>query len=313
MRIVCTHIGDLFLNASIEPPVAGQVRFKDEFHGHSEKAAIGANDTVAEWRALQDATPPVHLADHLTWLRHMGITKEPRLLRTVADRPDTSLYYPLRRQQFRRQSGDGPAGGITISPEGAEHQVGDGLGETAYSQHSAESTEAGSGVLAARRDGDASESEAAFPVLPIVPLEPFLKMMKSGHKDDSVNRPVAGHAGGNEDTAGARQGPARLTHDVKTLLEERLSRLDSTGEAGNEDDRGGPALTMEAEGVCDSLHLVVDGVVFQVEATRPALNTRVWENVLPAVSERSVYTHVHSWNRELLPLKSGMNQPPQID
>lgn len=175
-----------------------------------------------------------------------------------------------------------------MSTGGAAHQVEDGVGKRSHSQYWVDAAEVGSGVPAAGRDGNASESDAASPVLPIVPLEPFLMMMQGGHGYDSVNHRVAGHVGVSKDTAEVRQGPARLTHDVSTLLDERLSRSGSRGEARNEDERGGPASTTGPEGVCGSLHLIVDGVVFQVEAARPGPITRVWENVLPAVSERSI-------------------------
>lgn len=79
------------MNTSIQSP-SRQLRFKDKFYGHSEKAAVDAKDAVAEWLALQNATLPVRLADQMTWLRQMGITEEPQLLTTVADRPPGFNY-----------------------------------------------------------------------------------------------------------------------------------------------------------------------------------------------------------------------------
>ena len=222
--------------------VVRQVRFKDEFYGHSEMGATSSTpipvDTVAEWRDLQSATPPVRLADHLTWLRIQGETGDPRLLVTVADRPSPSVA-------FGRESSTTSTGG----------------------------------------------GGASFAVPSAVPLEPFLQT-KDVRESDYTNG-LWRRAGGKSQTGDAKRRRSRLTHGVHTVLKEHRSgeqRLPGSRRwAGDEEEEGRRAAsTGEASAAprtCGLLHLVVDGVVFQVQAARPTGIARVWANVLPAVSK----------------------------
>ncbi len=230
------------------PAAVRQVRFKDEFYGHSEKGAISSTptpvDAVAEWRDLQNATPPIRLADHLTWLRVQGEASDPRLLATIADR------LPARLTSVR-------------------------------------------GNTATMPDRNGGES---FAVPPAVPLGPILHMTKGGREGESTDgawRRVGGKNG--ETGEESQRGRSRLTHGVHTSMKENRSgdgRLPGpgrwTGGEGEEKGRGA-SKGEEASAAtrrCGFLHLVVDGVVFQVEAARPTGISRVWENVLPAVSKR---------------------------
>lgn len=232
----------------------GQVRFKSEFYGHSDSYSaeiLGDNidgtpatDAVAEWKALQDGPAPVLLADHLTWLRVHGRNYDSRLLATVADRP---------------------------------------------------------GSVMRRSDN----------VLPVVPLAPFLRqMVKEGEREGSMDAAVQYHlepgckngwssacsgsssrscssGNGNRSTSSLsnehRDSNGRgseiswkssISHEVNMRLDGRRRRK---GRRARDDGRASDA-------DCWSLHLVVDGVVFQVEAAKPKGISRVWANVLPEVS-----------------------------
>lgn len=208
-------------------------------------------DAVAEWRALQGATPPVLLADHLTWLRIQGETQEPRLLATVADRAPAGKLSRTRLPP--------------ISAVGTEYLVGGGgvggeeLGDNAPGTAGTEAPLAEPDVTAPNRGGGAA--------IPLVPLEPFLQLAKERRNSDNTADGLRRRPEGNTQTAEVKREGSQLTNDVNTVLKEH-----GADDAYRSQDR------------CGFLHLVVDGVVFQVQAARPSGITRVWEKVLPAVS-----------------------------
>eukprot|EP00752_Nemacystus_decipiens_P012470 g11044.t1 len=259
-----------------------QVRFKDEFYGHSEMDGTITADAVDEWRALQSAIPPVVLADHLTWLRIQGETQDPRLLATLADRAPSGVSSRSREPPTstvgRRHPGEG---GVK-----EQDQVDYVPGVTARGPS-----------LADRFDISPSGGGAAtFPVpFPsAVPLEPFLQMTRrwnSGKTADGHRRRETRST----HSAESKGEGSQLTHNVNTLLKERRSgdchRMPKSGAREYDEGigRAGPATiepVSDAADRCGFLHLVVDGVVFQVEAARPSGITRVWENVLPAMLGR---------------------------
>lgn len=259
------------------------MRFKDEFYGHSEMTGTIPVDAVAEWRALQGATPPVLLADHLSWLRVQGETQDPRLLATVADRAPTGSFSRTPQPP--------------ISTVGTEHPGKGDVGEQDLIDN-APGGAAGVRVPLAERDVTAPSRAGTgtfpVPVPSAVPLEPFLQLARggnSGHTADGLPR----RQKRNTQTGEATREGSQLTPNVNTLLKERrpgdYCRPPRSGSGDHEEGRGRTAPMGRVSGAaadrCGFLHLVVDGVVFQVEAARPSGITRVWENVLPAVSERS--------------------------
>lgn len=237
-------------------------------------------DAVAEWRALQSATPPVLLADHLTWLRIQGETQDPRLLATLADRAPAGNFARTRPPP--------------TSAVGSAYPGGDGVGREAPGDNAPGA--AGTGFPLDERHATApirgDGGGAAFSVPSAVPLEPFLQLSKRGNRDSIVGG-LQYRAEGNNHMAEAKRGRSQLTHDVYTLLKEHRPGDESLPRSGGgeQEERRGKRASMkqvsEAADRCGFLHLVVDGVVFQVEAARPSGITRVWENVLPAVSEKS--------------------------
>lgn len=86
-------------------------------------------------------------------------------------------------------------------------------------------------------------------------------MLKGEHGYNSVSH-VSRRARGNNLTEKVERGPVRLTHDVHTLLQERLPRSGSRERAGNEVGQGGQALSAGAADNCGILHLIIDVVVF---------------------------------------------------
>lgn len=258
-----------------------QVRFKDYFYGHSEMATTTPANAVAEWRALQDATPPVLLADHLTWLRIQGETQDPRLLATMAGRAPAGNLSRTRLPPTSRVDAAYPAGdGVGGSDQGDGARV---AGETRVSLAERD-------ITAPSHGGGVSVSGAAFPVPSAIPLEPFLQMVKWGNRRRNVDG-LQYRAEGDTETAESKRGRHQLNHDVYTLMRGHRSgddnRLPRSGVEDQEEERSGKTASTEqasaAAARCGFLHLVVDGVVFQVEAARPSGITRVWENVLPAV------------------------------
>lgn len=235
-------------------------------------------DAVAEWRALQGATPPVLLADQLTWLRIQGETQDPRLLATVADRAPASNSCQTRLPPISASCTGYPGGG---GVGGGNQGGGDVHGF------------AGTGIPLAERDSTAPGHGGGV-AFPPVPLEPFLQSAKRGSSENTADR-LRHRAGRDTQTAEAKREGSRLTHNANTLLKGHRSgdhRLPRSRPGGRDHQArtGRPASMEQLSGApdrCGVLHLVVDGVVFQVEATRPSGITRVWENVLPAVSGRS--------------------------
>ncbi|CAN0041830.1 unnamed protein product, partial [Ectocarpus sp. 13 AM-2016] len=121
---------------------------------------------------------------------------------------------------------------------------------------------------------------ATFPNDPVVPLKPFLQLQEGGRRRQDRTNGIQDRASG--------AGEARtsfLTHGVHAGLKEHNPGggvLPGPGGRGG-DDRNGPfaeALT------CGVFHLVVDGVVFQVDAAKPQGVSRVWVSVLPAILGR---------------------------
>eukprot|EP00903_Cladosiphon_okamuranus_P018662 g17176.t1 len=252
-----------------------QVRFKDEFYGHSEM--VKTADAVAEWVALQEATPPVPLADHLTWLRIQGEAQDPRLLATVADRAPTSNSCRTRLPP--------------ISATGTGYPGGGGVGEGNQRGGDAPGT-TGTGISLAERDVTAP-GQGGCESFPLVPLEPFLQLAKRGSSDNTA----AGlwrRAGRYTQAAENKREGLRLTHNANTHLKEHRSRDHRLprSRSGSRDQQARTGRTASMEQVsaapdgCGLLHLVVDGAVFQVEAVRPSGITRVWENALPAMLGR---------------------------
>ena len=252
-----------------------QVRFKDEFYGHSEMTvteddiAAGKRpaDAVAEWRALQKATPPVLLADHLTWLRVLGRTRFPRLLATCADRPPPSPSSRSHTARATRHGGNGAA----------EREQGNNTsGATGKADDVDEASDTGLG-----KDGQ------ALPIPSAVPLEPFLRMVHGSGTDHTLVYPSRRADAPMKE---AKQVRSRLTPGVNTGLSGKQIPPALGARAGDEKDRGGeiPPEEISSAGRCRNLHLVVDGVVFQVHAACPDGIARVWTNVLPAVGLRSL-------------------------
>lgn len=197
----------------------------------------GPPDAVAEWRALQTVKPPVQLADHLTWLRITASLNEPRLLKTVADRPGVS----------ERSDDGGGCGGVMgceteqktrmmagLSPEYLNKMV---RKWRAYSPASADGTPE--------------------------PMRDEERGVEDPPRDDI-------RLNGNP-----QHSP--LTHNVHT-------RMKDTWAAGRNAHR---AVDDGGSKGCNSFHLVVDGAVFQIDATNPKGIFRVWANVLPRVSGAS--------------------------
>lgn len=92
----------------------------------------------------------------------------------------------------------------------------------------------------------------------VVPLEPFLRV---------VHQQGTEHAGYASRDAKVKAF-ARTTHDMG----------ETGGQATETEDE------TRARASCDSLHLVVDGAVFQVDAAVPGGIARVWTNIIPLVS-----------------------------
>lgn len=134
-----------------------------------------------------------------------------------------------------------------------------------------------------------------------VPLEPFLHMMagKRGPHSQTAAQLVRSEAHGDriidnradigmgirpirEGVSGAALRSRRhrpLTHEVDTRLRNpRKVQRSGSGEAIE-----GTAGADQDRRDCGALHLVVDGVVFQLEAATPKGISRVWANVLPMV------------------------------
>ncbi|CAM9482314.1 unnamed protein product, partial [Hapterophycus canaliculatus] len=246
-----------------------QVRFKDEFYGHSEAARTEETtpasakpvDAVAEWRALQSAAPPVLLADHLTWLRVQGTSNDPRLLTTVADRPRSSPSSAEGRQWNRsddRRVGREEGRGSSLL---ADHGGG-GEGERASIPHDCGTK---------RLSGDRK-----VPVPSIVPLEGFLRLLQEGRQESSTAS-VQGRTRGSKRTGNPSQRRLCLTHDVRASLKQY--GLDREG-------RRKPEESVGRGEECGLLHLAVDAVVFQVDAAKPGGMWRVWANVLPVMLDR---------------------------
>lgn len=278
-----------------------QVRFKDAFYGHSEAARTDQStaatattaDTVEEWRALQRITPPVLLTDHLTWLRVQGISVDPRLLTTVADRPPLSPSSSAGRHRNRPDDrrareenekggyfptdhrGGGKAGEVSV-PEGWETTGfggrGGGGGRSSGGGRE-EGVNEGDSAATSCAGNDALSSSAELPVASIVPLEPFLQLAEEGREESSTTY-VEGGTRGRSQMEHPAQGRSCLTHDVHTGMKEYGFGAKRRRKTEDEVGRGDK---------CGSLHLVVDGVVFQVDAAKPAGISRVWANILPAV------------------------------
>lgn len=199
------------------------------------------------------------LAHHLTWLRIQGEIQDPRLLATVADRAPASNFSRTRLRP--------------ISTVGTECS--------------------GEGGVDGEEHGDNAPRVAEAGV-PSVPLEPFLQLTKRG-KSDKTTDGLGCWRGINTQAAEAKREGPQLTPNVHTLLKEHRpgSGRSPRSERGDQEERRGRATSMErvpeAAGRCGFLHLVVDGVVFQVQAARPSGMMRVWGNVLPAVRERGQY------------------------
>lgn len=282
---------------------AGQVRFKDIFYGHSERTGVTEGrsasaqapvDAVAEWRSLQNATPPVRLADHLTWLRMQGTTEDPRLLTTLADRP------PSGGGGGKGGGGGGGSNQTTPIPtsrgihHGERGENDNGAGQEGQNEHTAGGGDGRTGVNASLAGRDATadavgtNSGVRLPASAIVPLEPFLQMAHQRRLEyDSVDGGVQRRTGGSNQTRETKR--VRLTHDVHTRLQEVSPGVGKRVDVGDEGERSEWAAAAEAEAAekCGFLHLVVDGVVFQVNAAKPKGVTRVWASVLPAVSKHS--------------------------
>lgn len=202
----------------------------------------GPPDAVAEWRALQNVEPPVHLVDHLTWLRITASLNEPRLLKTIADRPGV-------RTRFDYGGGRGDVmGGETeknirmmagLSPKHLQEMV---RKWRAYSPASAD------GTPELMRD-----DERGVEGLP--------------RDDIGLNR---------------QSQSSPLTHNVNTRMKDTWTAGRNTHAAINEGDSEG----------CNSFHLVVDGAVFQIDASNPKGIFRVWASILPRVSGASQITIV---------------------
>lgn len=257
-----------------------QVRFKDEFYGHSDTAATEESltnatkrpaDPVSEWRKLQTTTPPVLLADHLTWLRVQGSTRDPRLLATVADRPPAGSSTSGLGQWFRPYGSGGREEGGDSSEtarrvEGGRQGKQGSIGLTAGA--------AGASDLAT----SAPEIGAIFPKPSAVPLKPFLQLEEGGRRRDDRADGIQDHASGTEETR-----TSFLTHGVHAGLKEYDpggGLLPDPGGRGGDERNGAFAVAAK----CGVFHLVVDGVVFQVDAAKPQGVSRVWASVLPAVS-----------------------------
>lgn len=274
----------------------GQVRFKDEFYGHSAgvrtRQASSATrppvDAVAEWQALQSVAPPILLADHLTWLRVHGTSNDPRLLATVADRPSSSPFFPAGRQRNRphdhRAAKEKERGAFC---PGGHDGGGRGEHQSIPCDFKANSCGGGGGGNSSRGEsgiapvpattpsfgGDAFKWCAEPPVPSIVPLKPFLQLVEEIRKNSSTTF-VQGKTGGQSHAGDPTQARSSLTHDVHTSLKE----YGLGGEIiRNPEARAGPRKN------CELFHLVVDGVVFQVDAAKLAGIWRVWAKVLPAV------------------------------
>lgn len=165
-------------------------------------------------------------------------------------------------------------------------------------------------LLATVVDRPGSVMRRSDKVLPIVPLAPFLRqMVEKREREGSTNAAVQCHlepgckngcssvCSGSSSSCSSGNGnsnssslcserrdnngrgseiswKSRISHEVNMRLEGRRRRKGRRAE-----DEG------RASGAdCGSLHLVVDGVVFQVEAAKPKGISRVWANVLPEVS-----------------------------
>lgn len=257
-----------------------QVRFKDEFYGHSDMAATEeslinattrSTDPVSEWRTLQRAAPPVLLADYLTWLRVQGSTQDPRLLMTVADRPPAGAS-TSGLGQWSRPYGSGGREEAGDSSETARRVEGGRQGRQGGVGLTAGAT--GVSDLAA----NAPEIGATFPNPSAVPLKPFLQLEEGGRRRHDKTNGIQDHASG--------KGEARtfsLTHGVHAGLKEYCPGgwlLPGPRGRGGDEQNGLFALAAN----CEVFHLVVDGVVFQVDAAKPQGVSRVWASVLPAVS-----------------------------
>lgn len=211
-------------------------------------------DAVMEWQALQEVSPPFRLADHLTWLRVRGRDSDPRLLTTVADRPGSGVRPSSYRGAWGAQDGGGAG----------EHEP-----------------------------GHAERQASSDYFVPVVPLEPFLR--KKRYMEDNPAR-AESQTVQRKEPQGRRVrrvqrdgvtderiiSPFALTGDLNTRMKEtweaRRRRVQSKG-------RGGEAVWGAARGStgCERMHLVVDGVVFQIDGANPWGIARVWANVLPAV------------------------------
>ncbi|CAM9380011.1 unnamed protein product, partial [Scytosiphon promiscuus] len=263
-----------------------QVRFKDEYHGHSEAmraqqattATATPKDAVAGWRALQKADPPVLVADHLTWLRAKGNFYEPRLETTVADRPHRCSSFPMGRwnrlhdRRAREDDGQSELEELPIS-NNCEPFPGS-RGEYSNEREGQDGTNSPKNTSHA--EGHTPSSRAGLPLAPIVPLEPFLQLAEEGRKDGSTMS-VYGRRRGRNQTADPTQGRSCLTHDVHASLRGYRSR----GKRWRE-----PEERFRREKNCGLFHVVVDGAVFQIYAAEPAGIWRVWAKVLPAMMDR---------------------------
>lgn len=116
-----------------------------------------------------------------------------------------------------------------------------------------------------RREGTTkNDRDHHRPDTPFVPLESFLRLLPDGGVSEKPHR-----------LYGSREDPGRvpLAHSI-SMRSGRRRR------PGDEETTGGVA----ERGPCGFLHLVVDGVEFQVNAATPSGISRVWTNVLPLVS-----------------------------
>lgn len=156
-------------------------------------------------------------------------------------------------------------------------------------------------LLTTVADRPASVIRRSDNVLPVVPLAPFLRQIdkkgerkgsmdlavqykfEQGYKDgfssnySGLSSSISG-SGGRRDNDGRRSGKSwesSITHETNTRLEGRRHRRGKRRARGD---------SKASDAKCGSLHLVVDGVVFQVDAVKPKGISRVWANVLPEVS-----------------------------
>lgn len=225
-------------------PIHGQVQFKSEFYGHS-----------AQHSSLKDREP---VADA------NAVVSEWKALQDIEPPVVLAEHLSWLRYQGHHQE---PRLLTTVAdrprPKSRVPLHGDGHREHADTR------------------GESAEERATRPKdVAVIPLEPFLEEIDAWAPEDvlrgvdSIGAESGGRSKGNRHSSQHER--------IREGLSEKDRRLRVGGGRLSGGEGGRESLTATVS--CDSLHLVVDGAIFQADVVMLKGIARVWTNLLPKVS-----------------------------